>query len=179
MKSIAVIGMLFLATLTYGATTQEPWQWCRDALTISTDDDTPLGATTKTWILRPTESKPIPRNGDIVQVAFIFPAADDTVTYSVYVYPDKSDAQLVSTGTATCGGMVSSFVITGTTKGKYAHTIAETYSWAIGTTLTDNSGSNRMATISFDAMGAKYLYVELSNKSGKRIGCIYRTIGTL
>jgi hypothetical protein len=162
---IAVL-ILFPVLSVFGDDYRSEWVLARG---FSTVDDTPLAATTKKWSIRPSACEPLDRKGKAVQVGFLLPAENDTVTYSIYVYKRKSDAQLVCTGVATAGTM------TATLGGVYAESATCAAVWPKGATVTNTT--NGFCTISFDACGAELLFVELDDKSEKSITAIYTMFG--
>lgn len=147
---------------------QTGWKSCR---TRTATDDTPLlssSATLRSWSLKPSAAKPLYSASSIVGINFCLTADADTATYSVYVYRGGSDAELVCTGTITCGTMARA------DGGLYADTITVTDTWLTTVSTSNAGGGNQMATLWFDCLGASYVYVELSSRTNSSsVGCDY------
>jgi hypothetical protein len=163
---MALLVFLSCLSVSYADDYRSGWVLARD---FSATNDTALTASTKKWSLRPDGCEPLDRKGKAVQVGFLLPAENDTVTYSIYVYKTRSDAQLVCTGVATAGTMVASL------GGVYAESATCTATWPTGVTVVNTT--NGFCTVSFDACGAEQLYVELTDKNDKSIAAIYTMFG--
>jgi len=95
----------------------------------------------------------IPQDCTEIDIIFDFAADADTAALSLYAYREGGDAELVCTiDTITGGQMV-------TNDGRYyGDTIGTvTSTWPSTITETDSAGSNRMAKLTFDTRGYRYL----------------------
>lgn len=167
-KILPLIILLGLLSTAFGyatptATETPQFTWREYRVAVDTND-TALAATTKTWATRP-ESKmfSIPQSFNNLAIRFRCDpnsTSETTATYTVYVYSDDDDAELVCTGTITRGDQVATM---GSGSYYYAETITVTSVWGTDILQFDCSGANGMANIKFDHLGAKYLYVQITS----------------
>lgn len=149
---------------------QSKYAVLRNTVTVADSD---LTTTTSTWAtflstyhpsLTTPKSVKIPQECTEIDLIFDFAAADtDTAALSLYAYREDGDAELVcSIDTITAGAMKTN---DGTAR-YYADTIGTvTSAWPATITETDSAAGNRMAKLTFNTRGYRYLM------------CLFTTIG--
>ena len=162
MKKRHVLTILVLCLFLMGAYIQTEFYEYFIARTVSTGDDTALDGTTASYTYqfddKPTTATQLQNGMNAVQIYFYgTDAANEDCDYTIYAYRRGGPAEKVCSGTVTLGTAVE-----GTTNTFFADTITCTDVWAKDVVVS-NSADNCVATLTFDAMGHKWIYVEFAD----------------
>ncbi len=149
--------------------------WQRLHALVVTDDPTPLTVTTRNFANRnqgaTTTAFEVPEGWNAVMIAFMGKLTDQTSAFSWKLYGYRAvngPAQNIANGTGNIGDVaLTVHPITGAaaTSSFYADFLTITAQvWSKTVTIVDiGATSGEIATIQFDALGLKYLRLELTN----------------
>lgn len=163
------IGIAVLIFICLGAATQTSqldWSPLRSSVSA---DDTALDGTTENYTFafgdKPTAAIQVHQNWNNGTVYFSgTDAANETCNYKLYAWRENGPALLICSGTFTLGAGV-----TGGTNEFYADTITATDTWPTTIVTSDADGNNRVATLSFDLVGCKYIYLEIDIPASSQV----------